>query len=89
MPATPDPNAELRDALSAIAGMMLDLYVKQVAIFDLLRQQSPIPPGPIQEALDRASKQVVHHPALRSLRVGTDANALTVAAKVLQDLKAQ
>jgi hypothetical protein len=86
---TPDPNAELRDALSAIAGMMLDLYIKQIAIFDLLRQQSPIAPGPIRDALDRAKAQVIDHPALRSLRVGTDSSALTAAARVLQSLKPQ
>lgn len=80
---------ELSAALSAIAGMMLDLYIKEVAIFDLLRQQSPIPPGAIREALGRATKQVMDDPLLQVLPNGADASALANAARILQELKPQ
>ena len=75
-------NDEVTQALSAIAGIALDLYTKQVALFDLL-SQNLVSPEAIQEALDRSRAQINQHPALKSLRIGTDSSALEVAQRVL------
>lgn len=74
--------AELSSKLKAITDMVLDLYVKQIAILNLSNQF----PVQLFEALEKANQTVYSHPSVRVLSVETDANALATAARVLQDL---
>lgn len=70
------PTEDPKRALSAMGGLVLELFARQIAILGLLRTKVPIDEMTIRKAISDAHEQLARIPGVATLRSQADAQQL-------------
>lgn len=81
------PIEDIDRAFSAMAGLVLELFSRQIAILGLLRSRLPLDDVAIQEALSSAREHLARIPIVSTLRSQTSAQRLEELEKTLRTIQ--